>query len=140
MSNHNNLEERHISYYIKDYVEYIRQQFYHYLETTPKHRIKSYDIEVLKEKYESTLKIDRTSSKKYTKIISLNIHFKFPIIHSYILNRDDNLHGKDFKKGDIFGKTDFFNQPNRKRTLGNVFLKNYHTTWYKPLDNPNNKS
>lgn len=140
MSNHDNLEERHISYYIKDYVEYIRQQFYHYLETTPIYRIKAYDIEVLKEKYESTLKIDYTSSIKYTKIISLNIHFKFPIIHSYILNRDDDLFGKDYKKGDIFEKTAFFSQPNRKKTFGNVMLKNYHATWHKPLDNPNGKS
>jgi len=134
--------ERHISYYIKEYLEFIRQNFYDYLNNTSADDLNTHDKQFLKEKFDSVLKIDVTSSKKYTKIITVDRYFTTKVVHSYILNKDDNLHDKNFKKGDILKLHRDYKHPDRDKIYGNVFLKNYSVTWLRPIDplDTNNES
>jgi hypothetical protein len=126
-------ESRHISYYIAEYVEYIREQFYIYIEETPVDDLPTTSIERMKQKFENSLKIDTLTSKKYTKILTMDKLFRQPIVHSFILNRDDNTFGQNFVKGDIL-QADYYFQPFRDRTYGNVFYpESYRATWYRPL-------
>lgn len=129
------MNDKHISYYIKEYVEYIKKDFYNYIETTPVDHLPTANLERMKQRFEKSLKIDRTSSKKYTKIITLNKLFRIPIVHSFILNYDCDRFGKDFKEGDIL-LPEFHRQPYYDKTYGNVILKNYVANWHRPLDPP----
>lgn len=134
------MTDRHISYYIKDYSEYVRKQFYVYLEETPVDDLPTASIERMKEKFESVFKIDTLTSKKYTKIVTMDKLFRQPIVHSFILNRDDNTFGRSFVKGDIL-MADYYFQPFRDRTYGNVFYpESYSATWYRPLPLDNDDS
>jgi len=124
--------DKHISYYIKEYVEHIRKQFYEHINNKPVNLLPTANIPRMTQKFEQTLRIDTTSSKKYTKIITMNVYFRTPKVHSFILNRDDNAFGKTFYEGDILYGYDFA-QPDRDKSYGNVYYKNYCATWYMPL-------
>lgn len=122
------MSEKHISYFIEEYRNIIREQFYTWLEITPINLIPYNDLEEMKQIFESKLRIDTRTSKKYTKIISMNKRFTRPIVHSFILNREDNK----FRKGDIL-QAEYHYEPYRDRHFGNVFKHDYRVTWYKPL-------
>lgn len=122
----------HISYYIEEYRDSIRKSFYEFLENTHVNNIPFNDLEEMSKVYENNLRIDTRTSKKYTKIISINKRFMRPIVHSFILNRDDIK----FNKGDILYPRVHY-QPRYERHYGNVFLKDYNPTWYKPLPHEN---
>ena len=122
------MTDKHISYYIEEYRDHIRTQFYDWLEITPIDLIPYNDITEMKEIFESKLRIDTRTSKKYTKIITMNKRFTRPIVHSFILNREDNK----FNKGDIL-QAEYHYEPYRDRHYGNIIKKDYLVTWYKPL-------
>jgi hypothetical protein len=127
------MDNIHISYYIKDYVETIKTQFELYIQETPIDFLPASSVERMKTVFYNTLKIDNITSKKYTKIITMNKTFRQPIVHSFILNRDDNTFGQNFVKGDIL-LPDYYFQPYRDRTYGNVFDKSsYRVNWHRPL-------
>jgi len=133
------MTERHISYYIKDYLECVRKNFYDYLDETDHAYLPAISAEKMAEKFESILKIDNLTSKKYTKIITMNRNFNQPIVHSFILNRDDNTFGQNFVKGDIL-LADYYFQPFRDRIYGNVFIpESYRVNWHRPLDRDNSE-
>lgn len=121
-------ESKHISYYIEEYKDSIKQKFYEFLENSPIDDIPYNNLSEMKEIFDSKLKIDTRTSIKYTKIITMNKRFLRPIVHSFILNRDDNK----FVKGDIL-LPDYHYEPFRERHFGNVFKYDYNPTWYKPL-------
>lgn len=122
----------HISYYIEEYRDRVRKSFYDFLENADINEIPYNDLSEMAEIYENNLRIDTRTSKKYTKLISMNGRFTCISVHSFILNRDD----AKFNKGDILYPFRH-NEPKYNRNYGNVFLKNYNPYWCKPLPHEN---
>lgn len=127
------MSEKQLSYYIEQYRDHIRKQFYDWLEIADINSIPYNDLTEMKELYELKLKIDTRTSIKYTKIITMNKKFTRPIVHSFILNRDDNK----FIKGDIL-YPDYHYEPLRDRHYGNIIKGDYYVNWHKPFP-PENK-
>lgn len=121
--------DKHITVHIRDYMEQIKVLFAEYLESLPPNLVPTNDIPAMIEKYNTTLRLDQTSSKKYYKVISLNKHLRQPIVHTFILKRDDDK----FYEGDIL-LPDWYRDPFRIKSYGNIYLGNYRLAWNRPLD------
>lgn len=119
--------EKHESYYIKDYMAAISKNFEEYLVNTPPDLLVGNNVDTMREEFNNILRLDQTSSKKYYKIITMNKTFRQPVVHSFILKRDDDK----FYHGDIL-LTDYYHQPFRDKSYGNIFGE-YRLNWHRIL-------
>jgi hypothetical protein len=128
--------EKHESYYLKKYMAAISQNFEEFLINTPPDLLPGTNLNIMRQDFYNIFKLDQTSSKKYYKIITMGKLFRQPVVHSFILKRDDNDYrfNKFFKKGDIM-LTDYYHHPFRHKAYGNIYGE-YNVTWHKilPLD------
>lgn len=121
--------DKHITVHIREYMEQIKRLFVEHLESLPPNYVPTNDISAMIEKFNNTMRLDQTSSKKYYKVISLNKHLRQPIVHTFILKRNDDK----FYEGDIL-LPDWYRDPFRDKSYGNIYEGNYKLSWHRPLD------
>ena len=121
--------DRHITYHLQEYCEIIKQSFKDYIDSIPPSLVPTNNIPRLIERFNDTVHIDQSSRIKYFKIITLSRDFRRPIVHSFILKKNDRM----FYQGDIL-RAECHRDPYRDRSYGNIFTDDYKVSWHRPLD------